>query len=311
MLENDANQTRYLGAQPGAAGSYDAQWNDDVHHGLHVLLTGERDGYYADYADAPLASLGRCLAEGFAYQGEPSRYRNGQPRGEVSRGLRPSAFVSFLQNHDQVGNRAFGERISRLAAPERIRAAMAILLLAPQPPLLFMGEEWAAREPFPFFCDFEPDLAGKVTEGRRGEFARFDRFHDETARLLIPDPSAPTTFDSARLDWDAQRSPEHAEWLVLYRALLNLRAREIAPRLREASAGTCLAAADGLLAVRWELDGRCRLHLTANLQDAARTRVELPVGRLLYATSENLGNALTGSALPAWAVVWTLAGPDV
>ncbi len=306
VLENDANQTRYLGAQPGASDSCDAQWNDDIHHALHVLVTGERDGYYADYAAAPLAALGRCLAEGFAYQGEPSPYRNGQPRGEASRGVRPSAFVSFLQNHDQVGNRAFGERIGRLAPPERIKAAIAILLLAPQPPLLFMGEEWAAREPFPFFCDFEPDLARKVTEGRRGEFARLDRFREEPARLLIPDPSASTTFDSARLDWDARNAPEHAEWLALYRKLLALRARDIAPRLRGAAAGVCLASADGLLAVRWELGDGSRLHLTANLQDGARTRVELPAGRLLYSTSENLGNALTGSALPAWAVVWTL-----
>jgi len=313
VLENDANEAHYLGVRPGAPRSYDAQWNDDVHHALHVLATGERDGYYADYADAPLASLGRCLAEGFAYQGEPSAYRNGRPRGEASRGLRPSAFVSFLQNHDQVGNRAFGERIGRLAPPERIRAAAAILLLAPQPPLLFMGEEWAAREPFPFFCDFEPELAGKVTAGRRGEFARFDRFRDEGARLLIPDPGASATFESARLDWEVQGQPEHAECLAFHRRLLAVRAREIVPRLRGASAGTCpdlsdRDSSDGLLAVRWELGDGSRLHLTANLRDAPRPRVDLPAGRLLYATSERLGDALTGSALPAWAVVWTLAG---
>jgi maltooligosyltrehalose trehalohydrolase len=307
VLENDANQARYLGTQPGAPGAYDAQWNDDIHHVLHVLVTGERDGYYADYADAPLAGLSRCLTEGFAYQGDASPYRDGQRRGEVSRGLRPSAFVSFLQNHDQVGNRAFGERISRLGPPERIKAAMAILLLAPQPPLLFMGEEWAAREPFPFFCDFEAELANKVTEGRRGEFARFDRFRDETARLLIPDPSVPATFESARLNWEAQRQPEHAEWLALSRGLLAVRAREITPRLRGAAPGTRLAPLeDGLLAVRWQLGDGCGLHLTANLHDLARTRVNLPHGQLLYATTDHLGDALTGSSLPAWAVVWTL-----
>ncbi len=309
VLENDANQARYLGPHAGGAEHYDAQWNDDAHHALHVLLTGERDGYYADYAHAPLACLGRCLAEGFAYQGEPSAYRGGQPRGEASGGLRPSAFVPFLQNHDQVGNRAFGERIGRLAAPERIRAALAILLLAPQPPLLFMGEEWGAREPFPFFCVVEPELARQVTEGRRGDFARFDRFRDETARLLIPDPAASNTFASARLDWDALRAPEHAEWLALYRTLLATRAREITPRLSGASAGVCTASSDGLLAVRWELKDGSSLHLTANLRDAPRSRADLPAGRLLYASSERLGDALTGSALPAWAVVWTLAGP--
>jgi len=311
VLENDANQARYLGAQSEAAGGYDAQWNDDIHHVLHVLVTGERDGYYADYADAPLAQLGRCLAEGFAYQGEPSPYRDGQLRGEVSRGLRPSAFVSFLQNHDQVGNRAFGERVSRLGSPERIKATMAILLLSPQPPLLFMGEEWAAREPFPFFCDFEAELAQKVTEGRRGEFARFDRFRDETARLLIPDPSAPETFESARLDWRVQHHPDHAQWLSWYRGLLGVRAREIAPRQRGGGATSAVAAVDaGLLTVRWQLPDGSRLQLTANLQDAPRPRVQLPVGQLLYATSDHLGDALTGSALPAWCAVWTLVQDD-
>jgi maltooligosyltrehalose trehalohydrolase len=311
VLENDANEARYLGASPGAPRSYDAQWNDDIHHVLHVLVTGERDGYYADYADAPLERLARCLAEGFAYQGEPSRYRHGRPRGEPSRGLRPSAFVAFLQNHDQVGNRAFGERIGRLGAPERIKAALAILLLSPQTPLLFMGEEWGAREPFPFFCDFEGELAQKVTDGRRGEFARFDRFRDETARLLIPDPSAPETFESARLDWRLQHHPEHAQWLSLYRALLAVRAREIAPRLRGGDAPSAVASIEGgLLTVRWPLADGARLQLTANLQDAPRRRAELPVGRLLYATSDHLGDALTGSALPAWCVVWTLVRDD-
>ena len=310
MLENDANQIRYQGAKPGDAERYDAQWNDDIHHALHVLLTDERDGYYGDYADTPLAHLGRCLAEGFAYQGQPSSFRAGKARGERSRGVRPTAFVSFLQNHDQVGNRAFGERIGRLAPAERIKAALTILLLAPQPPLLFMGEEWSAREPFPFFCDFEPDLARKVAEGRRGEFARFDRFRDATARLLIPDPSAASTFDSARLSWSAHGNPEHAEWVALYRRLLRLRSREIAGRLAGASGGICVAADDGLLAVHWQLGDGSRLHLTANLQDTPRTRVTLPAGRLVYASCENLGDALTGHALPAWAVVWTLADPQ-
>ncbi len=307
VLENDRNQARHLGPQPAVPGRYDAQWNDDIHHALHVLLTGERDGYYRDYADAPLTHLGRCLAEGFAWQGEVSPYRKGHPRGERSADLRPSAFVSFLQNHDQIGNRAFGERISRLAPPQRIKAAVAILLLSPQPPLLFMGEEWGAREPFPFFCDFEAELAKKVTEGRRGEFARFDRFRDETARLLIPDPGSAATFDSARLNWTAREHAEHAEWVRLYRSLLALRAREIAPRLAGATGGAQFRIVDpGLLSVRWTLGEGSVLHLTANLDDHPRDRVALPEGRLLYSSSDRLGDALTGSALPPWTVVWTL-----
>ena len=307
VLENDNNQAHYLGPRPGAPGKYDAQWNDDVHHALHVLITGERDGYYGDYADAPLAHLGRCLAQGFAFQGEPSPYRHGRARGELSRGLRPSAFVSFLQNHDQVGNRAFGERIARLAPPERIKAAVAILLLAPQVPLLFMGQEWGAREPFPFFCDFEPELAGKVAEGRRGEFARFERFRDEAARLQIPDPGAAATFESARLDWRALDEPEHAQWLAFYRSLLALRAREITPRLAQTSGGASWRAIEpGLLAVDWTLGDGSRLHLIANLDDAPGSRIQLPAGRMLFASGNPPARPATQSALPAWAIVWTL-----
>src|SRR5271165_1874127 len=188
ILENDQNQARYLQrterCQPQA---YTAQWNDDVHHALHVLITGERDSYYADYSQRPIDQLGRCLADGFAYQGEISAYRNGETRGEPTEGLPPAAFVSFLQNHDQVGNRAFGERIIQIADHRAVRAAAAILLLAPSPPLFFMGEEFGAETPFLFFCDFEKDLAAAVTEGRRNEFSDFARFADPAKRDRIPD----------------------------------------------------------------------------------------------------------------------------
>src|SRR5579872_6769263 len=175
VLENARNQARYLAAA-GSAERFDAQWNDDEHHCLHVILTAERDGYYQDYAARPHALLCRCLAQGFAYQGERSAHE-GAPRGEPSGHLPPTAFVPFLQNHDQIGNRARGERLSAIVESEAaLRAAVAILLLAPSPPLLFMGEEWAASQPFPYFCDFGPELAEKVREGRRREFARFGAF---------------------------------------------------------------------------------------------------------------------------------------
>src|SRR5207302_10354828 len=191
VLENDDNAARYLRrGKDNRPLLYDAQWNDDIHHAMHVIVTGEKDGYYSDYADFPVQHLGRCLAEGFDFQGQPSRDREGERRGEPSGGLPPAAFVSFLQNHDQIGNRAFGERIATIAEPRALRAAMAILLLSPQPPLLFMGEEMGARTPFQFFCDFGPDLAKAVTEGRRNEFAGFARFSDPTVRERIPDPNA-------------------------------------------------------------------------------------------------------------------------
>ncbi|MDH5265284.1 MAG: malto-oligosyltrehalose trehalohydrolase, partial [Betaproteobacteria bacterium] len=198
ILENDRNESRRLArGADGAPAVAAAQWNDDVHHALHVLATGETDGYYAEYAAAPLEYLARALAEGFAWQGEPSPFRGGAARGEPSGHLPPTAFVAFLQTHDQVGNRAFGERVHALADPALERAALACLLLSPQIPMLFMGEEWAASTPFLYFCDFGPELARAVADGRRGEFARFAAFAGEAARASIPDPGALQTWSAS------------------------------------------------------------------------------------------------------------------
>ncbi|MGH7367564.1 MAG: malto-oligosyltrehalose trehalohydrolase, partial [Candidatus Rokuibacteriota bacterium] len=229
ILENGANEARYLRHPEGARPLYQAQWNDDVHHALHVLLTGETGGYYADY-QPPLPHLGRCLAEGFAFQGERSLYRQAV-RGEPSGDLPPTAFVGFLQNHDQIGNRALGERITALAGPAAVRAATVVLLLSPAPPLLFMGQEWAAPEPFLFFSDLGPDPGPRVAEGRRREFARFPEFASAEARERIPDPQAEATFTRSVLDWSRASAPGHEDWLAFHRALLALRARAIAPLL--------------------------------------------------------------------------------
>jgi malto-oligosyltrehalose trehalohydrolase len=306
MLENDDNQARWLGARPGLPGRFDAQWNDDLHHCLHVALTGEQDGYYRDYAEPPHRLLGRALAEGFAYQGDASGYRQGRARGEASAHLPSTAFVSFLQNHDQVGNRALGERIGKLAAPEALKAALAVLLLAPQIPLLFMGEEWNAAEPFLFFCDFEPALASTVREGRRSEFARFTRYRDQTARLLIPDPTDPASFERSRLDWRAAEREPHRTWLQLYRQLLAIRHREIAPRLAGARGIEYAAGERGDLQVRWRLGDGSLLHLIVNLTDRSILSAAQPHGRLLYTTHPDFGAALTGSGLAPWTVAWSL-----
>ncbi len=258
VLENDDNAARYLARGADARPlRYDAQWNDDIHHAMHVLATGETTGYYADYAVHPAAHLARCLAEGFAYQGEASAHRGGRARGEASADLPPGAFVNFLQNHDQVGNRAFGERIEALAEPRAVEALAAIYLLAPSPPLIFMGEEWAAPEPFPFFCDFHDQLADAVREGRRREFETFPAFRDPAARARIPDPNAEATFRAAMLDWGRRDTAPHAQRLALYRDLLALRAREIVPRLGATVGGTATwtrASAAGI-AVAWPLAG--------------------------------------------------------
>ncbi len=309
VLENDHNAAHYLRRDAEYRPQwYVAQWNDDIHHVLHVLLTGESGGYYADYADKPMDHLRRCLAEGFAYQGEASPYRGGQHRGEPTRGLPPGTFVSFLQNHDQVGNRAFGERITALASEEAVHAATAVLLLAPFPPLLFMGEEWGALEPFPFFCDFEPELAPRVTDGRRREFAGFPEFADPHAREGIPDPSADATFRSAVLDWSRLQQSEHQQWLQLHRELLAVRHREITPRLRglhTADAHTALLGDRGLRA-QWTLADGARLELMTNLGSRHIRGVDAPAGRLLYATDDALPTELCQGLLRKWSAVWFL-----
>jgi maltooligosyltrehalose trehalohydrolase len=279
VLENDANQARYLQ-------SYAAQWNDDSHHGYHVLATGESDGYYAAYADAPAKHLARCLAEGFAYQGEVSPFSN-EARGEPSRHLAPGAFVDFMQNHDQVGNRAMGERLSVLADERKLKALTAILLLAPSPPLLFMGEEWGCRQPFLFFCDFPGELGEAVRKGRREEFARFAAFRDRKARERIPDPLAESSFGQCVLDWQHARGA----WLSFYRELLALRAREIATR--QFSAGSYDMLGKRAFRVRW--DGLC---LVANCGDQT-VRVQAPAGRALWAN---------GEPGQPWTVGWWISG---
>jgi len=173
--------------------------------------------------------------------------------------------------------------------------------------LLFMGEEWVATTPFPFFCDFQGGLATRVREGRRGEFARFERLRDEAARLLIPDPGADITFESARLDWEERRAPQHATWLTLYRTLLRIRAGEIAPRLAGAAGGAhYLETAPGLLEVEWTLGDRSHLHLIANLSPGRCERKARPPGRVLYTSDPDIDPALSGGALPAWTVAWAL-----
>jgi maltooligosyltrehalose trehalohydrolase len=304
VLENDRNQATYL-VRNGKLRPrwYTAQWNDDAHHALHVLVTGETDGYYTDFADSPAWHLGRALTEGFSYQGEPSRYRQGEARGEPSAHLPPTAFVNFLQTHDQVGNRAFGERLTRLAKPEALRAATAILLLAPSPPLLFMGQEWGSRAPFPFFCDFGADLGAAVTEGRRREFAHFPAFRDPATRARIPDPNDPATFKSAVLDWRDLELAQHREWLTLHRDLLALRAREIVPRLGKLAEGqgNFRVLAGRALEAHWTLGDGSRLTLLANLGDESLPAAGRPAGDVLYA-----GALPDGDAFPAWSVFWFL-----
>ncbi|HWT06563.1 MAG TPA: DUF3459 domain-containing protein, partial [Xanthomonadales bacterium] len=300
VLENDANEARWLGR-------YDAQWNDDAHHAFHVLATGETDGYYRDFAREPARLLARALAEGFAYQGEPSEHRGGAPRGEPSAALPSTAFVDFLQNHDQIGNRALGERISALASEAAVRAATAVLLLAPAIPLLFMGEEWAASTPFLFFAGFGGELALAVTEGRRREFAAWPSFADPATRDRIPDPQDPATMRASVLRWDERAQPAHAAMLALHRELLALRARLIVPRLASGAYG------DGFhmlgptaFDVRWRFGDGTRLTLIANLGAQPATVSSAARGARIFALGDVPANA-DAAALPPWSAGWFLA----
>jgi maltooligosyltrehalose trehalohydrolase len=256
VLENEDNTASHL------RGAFDAQWNDDIHHAFHVLLTGERNGYYQDFADQPAARLARGLSEGFIYQGDPSPNRRGAPRGEPSADLPPTAFVAFLQNHDQTGNRAFGDRLTTLTEAKALKAAVALLLLMPQIPMIFMGEEIGSRAPFLYFTDHGPELAKAVREGRRREFAAFaDAPHGKE----IPDPNSPSSFQTSKPEGNA---PEADAWQALYQDLLALRHKRIMPHLDGARALRARAVGDAAVMAEWQLGNGEILTLACNLGTA-------------------------------------------
>jgi malto-oligosyltrehalose trehalohydrolase len=248
VLENEFNQAGLLER------GFDAQWNDDGHNALHVLLTGETEGYYAHY-DPPMPRLLRTLTEGFAFQGESMGGRN---RGEPSAQLAPARFVTFLQNHDQVGNRAFGDRLTTLIGPDVLEAALALLLLAPFVPLLFMGEEWGSRTPFLFFTDFpDEELRDAVRKGRRKEFEAFTSFGGEE----IPDPNEIDTFTASIPARDAEAGQRRRE---LVRALIAVRQKHIAPHIESARSVGAEALGDRSLRASWSL-GHATLTVFVNV----------------------------------------------
>jgi maltooligosyltrehalose trehalohydrolase len=304
IIENEENQTSWLVRDAdGRPQHYTAQWNDDVHHALHAAATGETSGYYADYAD-DTKKLGRALGEGFAFQGETMPYR-GTPRGEPSAFLPPSAFIAFIQNHDQIGNRAFGERLTAIASPEAIRAIASIYLLLPQIPMIFMGEEWGASQPFPFFCDFAGELSDAVREGRRAEFAKFPEFQSPDKRALIPDPTAEDTFLSAKLNWDDIERGDHAEWKSFYKNLLDVRHKEIIPHLKGCKSICYEILGEQAVLAAWMLGDGATLTLCANLKAQPLPNFELPLGRRIWTQGTP-----TPAQLEAWNVVWLLRGEN-
>lgn len=261
MLENERNQASLLDQ------GYDAQWNDDGHHALHVLLTGESESYYSDFARDTTIKLARCLQEGFIYQGETSR--GGGQRGEPSGHLPPTAFILFLQNHDQVGNRALGERLINLADHRAIKAALGLVLLCPMIPLLFMGEEWGCEQPFLFFTDHDQELGKAVREGRRNEFADFAAFADEALRQRIPDPNVAATYLSSVPDRSQGNPTLQEDWLACYRSLLRLRHAHIVPRLPGSLSDGTHILGEKAVSACWRLGDGSRLRIDLNLSEHA------------------------------------------
>ena len=275
-----------------------AQWADDFHHVAHVTATGEADGYYGNYA-AGATTLAETLRGGWLYQGQtyPS---SGRPRGTPTDDMTAEAFVYCLQNHDQVGNRAFGERLAHLAGLDRCRVLATVLFFAPMTPMLFMGEEWAASSPFQFFTDHEPELGKMITPGRRDEFKGFKAFSDPAILERFPDPQSEETFQRSKLRWDERDAEPQASMLKFYRSLLRLRRED--PVLRAASRARFEARAEGdlLISRRWSETGE-RL-LLANLGDDPM-KTEHGANRTVLLRSDGARGISEARTLPPWTAV--------
>jgi maltooligosyltrehalose trehalohydrolase len=303
IIEDDKNTVaRLIRSKDGRPLHYTAQWNDDLHHAIHVIATGEDFAYYAKFARST-EKLARALAWGFSHPDGAQQRLQHNPCA----GLPPTAFIAFLQNHDQIGNRAFGDRLIDIAPPAALRAGVAICMLSPQIPLLFMGEEWGTTRPFPFFCDFNTELSKAVRAGRRKDFGDFPAWQEPGTLELMPDPTAEQTFLSARLDWENADRGGHPAWRALYRDLLALRRKEIVPRLVGigSGCGSYDVLGDGAVLVRWRLADRSELTLTANLSGTPLKNPPRQGGRRLWVEGF-VDNAQIGP----WTVVFSLRDAD-
>jgi maltooligosyltrehalose trehalohydrolase len=217
IAESDLNDPRIVRSWELGGFGLDAQWSDDIHHALHTVLTGEKDGYYADFGS--LADLATAMHSPYVYAARYSRHRR-RHHGRPVQNVIASRFLAYLQNHDQLGNRAQGDRLCHLVNADRAKIGAALVLLSPYVPMLFQGEEWAASSPFQYFVDFgsEPDLANAVVAGRQQEFASFGWKPDQ-----VPNPSDRETFLRSKLNWEEISKQGHREMLEWHRALIELR----------------------------------------------------------------------------------------
>jgi maltooligosyltrehalose trehalohydrolase len=283
IAESDLNDPRFVRSRDAGGYGLDAAWADEWHHALHAVLAGERSGYYADFGSLTL--LGKALRQAWVYDGTWSPHRQ-RHHGRSPAGMPGYRFVVCTQNHDQVGNRAIGERSSALMSDGRLRVAAALLLTAPFTPMLFQGEEWGATSPFQYFTDHDPELGEAVSEGRRNEFAAFGWDPAE-----LPDPQATRTFEASRLVWEELDQPVHAGLLAWHRELLSLRRRIHAlsdPRLSRVGVSTdeasgTLSVARGPVTVLVNLgegDHRFALHGVTTILAASDPRVRGSAGTI-------------------------------
>jgi malto-oligosyltrehalose trehalohydrolase len=273
VIEDSRNMTRFLTRDRDAAPLVEAGWNDDFHHALHVIATGETGGYFAPFATRPFESLGAALARGYVQTTEEPVRLSSNRTVAAPAALPPTAYVVFMQNHDQIGNRAYGDRLGAIAEPATIEALEAITILSPSIPLLFMGEEFDETRPFHFFCDYRGAIARAIRQGRLAEAVAFGSLPAGSEPSDLPDPCGKTTFDASRLDWSRPATREGRQKLERMATLIAIRKQHILPGLREVEgfAGRLIQADAGQLAIDWKLNGFV-LELRANL-----SRNEAPI----------------------------------
>jgi maltooligosyltrehalose trehalohydrolase len=298
IAESDLNDPRIIYSPDRGGYGMNSQWSDDLHHAMHAALSGERAGYYADFGS--VGDIAKALKQAFVYDGEYSRHRR-RRHGRSPDGLDGSSFLGYLQTHDQVGNRAVGERITSIVGTDLAKVGAALYLTAPFVPMLFQGEEWGASTPFLYFTDHpDPELGRAVSQGRRREFASFGWDPDQ-----IPDPQDPNTFARSKLDWSEIERAEHRDMLDWYRSLTKLRAET--PALRDPSLErvTTRHSEDP----RWLVVERGDITIACNL-DEQEASVDIDAARagLLLLASKRPEQTGTGFTLPGRSVsIWTAA----
>lgn len=286
-IEEGRNCTYFIapGSAPDGGSAYDAAWNDDLHHALHVAATGEDNGHFANYHDDVWRKLAQTLASGFIFRKEP--LATGGRQGPDAGSLSPTAFIGFLQNHDQIGNRAFGDRLAASVDPALLRVLTAILVLSPQIPMVFQGDDYGEKRPFHFFLDCDERLACDVRNGRFQEVNKCGGLPDDVKPEDLSDPASLATFLDSKLDWSESASEDgrrHAAWLG---RIIARRRETIVPHLHGARAGRIEDVAPGCVAVDWPLEG-ARLSLRANLSSEPQP-LPAATGRLVHAEPETAG----------------------